>query len=103
MGDQNGKTGNALGAIARVFGWGWDGDSLSDNVHDHRLSGQAVRIDTVQFPTDILEEGWVRAQIESMNGEKFARIVWPKREIDESTLIRLEMKALSVWNMRGEP
>lgn len=55
---------------------------------------------TMEFPTHIIEEGYVRAQIESVNDQTFARIVWPKREIEEHDLIRLEMKALGLWNTR---
>jgi hypothetical protein len=56
---------------------------------------------TMEFPTEIIEEGYTRAQIESVNGQTFARIVWPKRQIEEETLIRLEMKAISLWNTRN--
>jgi hypothetical protein len=56
---------------------------------------------TMEFPTEVIEEGFVRAQIESVNDQTFARIVWPEREIEEHDLIRLELKAISLWNTRN--
>lgn len=53
-----------------------------------------------EFPTEIIEEGYVRVRIESLNNEVFARIVWPTRELDEEESLRLEFQALSLWNQR---
>ena len=59
---------------------------------------QGVYVKTLEFPTDIVEEGWVSARIYERAGQVYASLVWPReREIGEELAIRLEQLTISLY------
>ena len=59
---------------------------------------QCVYIKTLEFPTDIIEEGWVSARVYEHAGKVYASLVWPReKEIGEEMAIRLEKLTISLY------
>lgn len=54
---------------------------------------------TLEFPTDVIEEGWARVTIGEVNGHRVSKVEWPQRQLAEDEEIRLELKGLSLFNM----
>lgn len=54
---------------------------------------------TIEFPTDIIEEGFVAARIYERHGHPYAVLAHPDRELSEEETIRLECIALNLFYM----
>jgi hypothetical protein len=54
---------------------------------------------TIEFPTDIIEEGFVAARIYERHGQPYAVLAHPNRELSEEETIRLECISINLFLM----
>lgn len=52
---------------------------------------------TIEFPTDIIEEGFVAARIYERHGQPYAVLAHPLRDLSEEETIRLECISLNFY------
>lgn len=63
---------------------------------------QRVLVETIEFPTDIIEEEWATVRIYSHAGQDYASLVFPQeKHIGEEMAIRLEDIALKMYREKN--